>query len=285
MRVILSISFVFMLVSLFSCTQTDLLNNSPLEPDFQEGKYQPDPTEQCRTHMRVVVGQQVIYFAGHNEYATTLEELGLTGLTCAECELEYILTCTDSTFSVFCPSPLDPNHGNIIDGVHSWTYPPSYGCHNNMLSLISNQENHYAQFGRYANSIEELGYSYKKCPECNLSYIITGNETEYTIECPLPSIPNHGMIKTGIPSWYIPGYNDCRTNMHLIAGLEVIYFAGSNTYTSSLEDLGLAGIYCYECGLKYTLFATDSTYAVYCPSPLDPNHGFIIDGVASWHNP
>ena len=285
MRFFSLICVVILLVLSMSCIQTDQLMSSPLEPDLQAGKNGQSYTEYCRANMRTIAGQQTIYFAGHSSYATTLEQLGMAGLTCAECGLEYMLTGTDTSYSVFCPSPLDPNHGNIVDGIVSWTYPPSYECHGNMLQLISAQANYYTQYGRYADSIEELGQSYKQCPECNLPYIVTGSETEYTIECPLPSLPNHGKIRNGVPSWFIPDHDNCRANMRLIAGQETIYFAGNNCYTSSLEDLGLAGMFCFECKLTYILTATDSTYAVYCPSPLDPNHGNIIDGVPSWHSP
>ncbi len=101
---------------------------------------------------------------------------------------------------VFHPGTKNPRARVIV----SWRDPPSYECHDNMMSLLIAQGYFYSEHGRYTNSIEELGQSYRKCPECNYSYIVTGSETDYTISCPLPQDPDHGNIIDGIPSWLTP---------------------------------------------------------------------------------
>ena len=73
----------------------------------------------CRANMRTIAGQAVIYFAGHNCYPNSLEEIGMSGVVCPTCLEEYELIGTETEFYVSCPMPIQ-NHGFIDDGVASW---------------------------------------------------------------------------------------------------------------------------------------------------------------------
>lgn len=84
----------------------------------------------CRSNMRVIASQCVIFFAQHNRYPENLGELGpsITKLTCFDCGLPYVYFSYDyppagDGFFIGCPLPSDPNHGHIRDGIASWVEP------------------------------------------------------------------------------------------------------------------------------------------------------------------
>ncbi len=80
-----------------------------------------EPSEDaCRANMRTVASQAVMYFANHNRYPKTLEEIGFENLVCPVCNMEYVLVSDEESYFLECPLPTDPNHGNIDNGVVSW---------------------------------------------------------------------------------------------------------------------------------------------------------------------
>ena len=285
MRLFSIVSVLLFSLLFLSCFQTDETSLSPLEPDLMY-KSDANYAELCQANMITIAGQQTIYFAGHDRFAKNLEELGMAGVTCAECGLDYIVIGGDSTYAIHCPKISDPNHGSIINGVPDFYVPEPENCRQNMRTIAGQETIYFAVHNCYTSSLEDLELDDVICEECGLKYNLTATDSTYAVYCPSSLDPNHGNIIDGVPSWHgSQGEPEgCRANMRTIAGQETIYFAGNSTYTSSLEDLGMAGCCCAECGLEYYLTATVSTYAIYCPSPLDPNHGNIVDGIPSWHN-
>jgi len=78
----------------------------------------------CRANMRTLASQQVIYFANNNsQYATTQVQLDMDGVRCPGNGNAYNFTgTTTSVFVITCPQgDPNPNHGNINNGVASWT--------------------------------------------------------------------------------------------------------------------------------------------------------------------
>lgn len=80
---------------------------SQLSPETYQGV--------CRSQMRIVASQEIIYYAEHNNYTDSMEELGLANVSCSECG-DYILQVSGQHFTVSCPG----NHGSITDGEYSW---------------------------------------------------------------------------------------------------------------------------------------------------------------------
>lgn len=199
----ISIAFVVLLVLFaFSCTDTGETTVSPLEPEVLQSR--SDYAEACQDNMRFIGSQQVIFYAMNGWYASSLEELGLSGFTCPECELEYIVEGDSKTFFVHCPLPSDPTHGSIINGEVTW--PPGSGnyqsmCRANMRTIASQCVLFFAVHDRYPESLEELGMGSVTCPECENPYIFFGDSRNLYIECGLPADPNHGNIDNGITSW------------------------------------------------------------------------------------
>jgi hypothetical protein len=161
-------------------------------------------------------------------------------------------------------------------------------CHSNMYTIAIQEVIYFAVNGTFTDDLEELDLPDMACPECGESYLLQvydeGNS--YRIDCSLPRYPNHGCIVNGVPSWPMTHeeYQDiCRDNMINIVMAEVIYFASHETYTENLEDLGLAGIVCPECGDIYDLQVPQcDEINVFCPQDGCRNHGNIMNGVPSW---
>ena len=76
----------------------------------------------------------------------------------------------------------------------------------------------------------------------------------------------------------------CHANMRAIASECMIYYVNNSTFPADLEALGepFSEMTCPECGLLYELKGDEEHFALNCPLPQLPNHGSIVDGVASW---
>lgn len=81
----------------------------------------------CRSNMRVIASQCVIFFASEGRYPDSLAELGLAveKLVCFDCGLPYVYFSYDlpnsgESFFIGCPLPSEPSHGHIRDGIASW---------------------------------------------------------------------------------------------------------------------------------------------------------------------
>ena len=79
----------------------------------------------------------------------------------------------------------------------------------------------------------------------------------------------------------------CRSNMRQLANAEAIYFAYNTTYCL-IGDLETSGIMTNATQMRcptdangYTIAHTGDNYSVPCPN-VDPNHGSMVDGIASW---
>jgi hypothetical protein len=200
-RIVSSFAAVLMLTG-FSCTTAPDSVVSPVEPEIT-----PDAMnfeEECHENMRVIGGQQAIYFAMNGCYASSMEELGLAGISCPECGLEYLLEGDERTYSIHCPLPSDPTHGSIVDGMATWT-PGSSGheseCRACMRTIASQCVLFFAMNSRYPENLEEIGMGNFTCPECGYPYVYSGDEKYFFIECGKPTDPNHGCIDNGVVSW------------------------------------------------------------------------------------
>jgi len=273
----------------FSCADFFETTSSPVEPEVI-AEYGAS-TDVCRANMRTIASQQVIYFAVNERYASTLRELELEGLACPECGTEYILEADFDEFSIFCPLPSVTTHGSIINGVTSWNEGYQNECRDNIRTMACSNIMFFAEHGRYANSMEELGFGNITCPACEDLYVYYANENDdfFYLSCPLPlPFECHGSFhsNTGY-SWHEEsqgGETECRSNMIIIASQEVIYFASNETYTESLEDLGLGGMICPGCGESYFLQVTGGGEELYieCGMQALETHGNIDNGVPSW---
>lgn len=72
--------------------------------------------------------------------------------------------------------------------------------------------------------------------------------------------------------------NACRANMRTIASQEVIYFASSETYTTVLANIEMAGVVCPTSAAYVLTVPTSDEFNITCPT----GHGDILNGVASW---
>jgi len=158
-------------------------------------------------------------------------------------------------------------------------------CHGNMYAVAMQQCIYYAVNGSFASTLEELGFYSLTCRECNLEYLMEGDERTFSIRCPLPSDPTHGSIVDGVATW-TPGPQEpvwiCRANMRLICMQCVIFFAINSRYPESLEEIGMSNFICPECGNPYVFIGSRWSFFIECGKPEDPNHGYILDGVPSW---
>ena len=173
-------------------------------------------------------------------------------------------------------------------------------CHNNMMDITDGVRMFYAMNNRYPDRLAELevvdpGLCTLTCPSCGLQYLydLSDNGEVYTITCPLPLDPNHGCVVHGHSSWppdppAWPGI--CHGNMRSLASAMAMFYGIYNCYPDELSELGTSGIYsfwdepCPACGYTY-IYETNSTrdsYSIYCPLPIDPNHGYVIDGMCYW---
>ncbi len=83
----------------------------------------PDPEEEedyCRSNMRVIFCQAVIFSGTNGRYPRDLEEFGMEDVVCPTCGLTYEYIGVDTVLYVGCPIPADPNHGFIDTNGTSW---------------------------------------------------------------------------------------------------------------------------------------------------------------------
>lgn len=79
----------------------------------------------CRSNMRTIASQEVIYFAGNNEYTSSLLDLNLDGVVCPGTKAAHTIAIssigggTNNSFTITCTNT--PSHGNIDNGITSWT--------------------------------------------------------------------------------------------------------------------------------------------------------------------
>lgn len=162
-------------------------------------------------------------------------------------------------------------------------------CRANMRSIASGCLIFFALNDTYPADMEALGAPYIgiTCPGCGSTYDLEGNETDFALNCPLPTEPTHGSIINGVSSWNESFQGVCRDNMEAIAEACVIYFAYHSTYPADIETLGepYSEMICLECGQSYDLRGDQEHYAVDCPLPPVISHGSIVDGVLSWYDP
>ena len=123
MRIFTIIAFACILSFATACTTSGNDIVSPQLPESGQSNdfsNTPEYENECRATMRTIASQMAMYMAYHNKYPKTLEEMGMTGVVCPECGLEYFLTADNETYRIECPLPSDPNHGFIDNGVPSW---------------------------------------------------------------------------------------------------------------------------------------------------------------------
>jgi len=79
----------------------------------------------CRANMRSLAAQTTIYHAMNGTYANTVTMMGMEGVQCPTSPHgNYNVDGTVSTFHVSCPilpAAGAGNHGNISNGIASWT--------------------------------------------------------------------------------------------------------------------------------------------------------------------
>ncbi|OPL17599.1 MAG: hypothetical protein AVO35_09210 [Candidatus Aegiribacteria sp. MLS_C] len=246
-----------------------------------------------------------MFYGLEGRYPDSLEELAsvdprLPDLVCPSCSLAYEWD-TDGFegYLLGCPLPEDPDHGYVKDGVPYWPPDPSAWpgiCHGNMTTLAAGLAQYFGMYNLYPAELEGLVAEgildeLPVCPECGGYYLYkTDCQTTYTVECPLPSDPNHGWITDGECSWPpdTSGCTEaCRSNMCCLATAMAMYYGKENRYPEELRDLGASGIMenwyipCPACGRIYNYWtdAEGQTYAIYCPLPWDPGHGSVYDGM------
>ena len=70
-----------------------------------------------------------------------------------------------------------------------------------------------------------------------------------------------------------------------IASMEVMFYMQFNRF-GSMDEMVEAGIgpylTCPGCHLDYIIQLSPETYTLICPLPSSPNHGSVVDGIASW---
>jgi len=195
-----------------ACTTSGENLTAPPLPTGMNGENSSDTSAgQCHTNMRKLAGQAVIFYAENDRYPIDQGEMGMTGVTCPECGEEYEIIGGGDHFYVGCPLPFSPNHGNIDDGVPSWSEKPQTPeeeqnvCRANMRTISSQVAIFFATHNRYPRDMEELGMSGIVCPTCAQEYELTDGDDHFYIECPLPFSPDHGNIDDGVVSWLDSG--------------------------------------------------------------------------------
>jgi hypothetical protein len=241
--------------------------------------------------MRTIASACVIYFADHSAYPGKLSDLGepFSQMTCPECGLPYELKGNETAFALACQMPFGFSHGYIVNGVASWF--GEGGCQSNMTAIADETVRFFEEFGRYPFDLEEIGMENLQCPSGAAPYVYVSSSFEngVYIGCPLPSYSNHGYILDGVASW-TPEYTleyFCRENMRAIASQAVIFFVMNDRYPYNLEELGLEYLVCLSCGTPYIYYPYERVPGypacfVECPLLVEPSHGYIDDGVASW---
>lgn len=267
----------------------------------------PGDAQICHENMETLAQGIAMYFGMHNKYPDSIEELAeidpeIYSLECPSCSLGYIYSREASRYILTCPLPEEPNHGTIINGWSSWPPdPPQWPsvCHDNMLFMASACAMYYGNYNIYPEGIADLvaeGYLpvEPECPACGEPYSYsTDTLRTYTIQCPLPSDPNHGYVIDGVSYWPpdTTGSQDgCRSNMTSLASGMAMFYGAYNRYPEGLKELGTSGmmenwdIPCPACGEMYLYWTEEDgqIYTVQCPLPEDPGHGFVYDGMVSW---
>ncbi len=168
-------------------------------------------------------------------------------------------------------------------------------CHGNMEALSDGVCQFYGRYNQFPENLEELSLIDPKlcsltCPTCSLRYEYeTDIEDNFLIGCPLPQEPDHGTIENGWPSWPPNPSNwqqACQGYMRSLASGCAMYYGKYNEYPEELEDLVTEGIFqvipmCPACSTPYG-YSRDTagvSYTICCPLPVDPTHGYIINGV------
>lgn len=87
----------------------------------------PTSYNSCRSTMRAIASQCVIYYAVNNQYPDSLADLGelYANVRCTCCldeEYEFYLHSGGQEFYIACPLPGVESHGYIDNGMQSW--PP-----------------------------------------------------------------------------------------------------------------------------------------------------------------
>ncbi|MCD4776927.1 MAG: hypothetical protein K8S15_12860 [Candidatus Aegiribacteria sp.] len=208
--------------------------------------------------------------------------------------LLLMFSCIDSAVSM-----TDPEDGSTFSTGYDNPKDEAQ-CHDNMKLLGTGISMFYGMNNRYPDNLSELVVVDPKlcnltCPSCNLPYLYDLSSTGevYTVTCPLPVRPNHGFVENGHCSWP-PDPQDwpgiCHSNMRTLATCCSMFYGINNRYPEELSEFGTSGIYkywddpCPACGELY-IYETNpvgDTYSIYCPMPVDPNHGYVIDGVCYW---
>ena len=81
----------------------------------------------------------------------------------------------------------------------------------------------------------------------------------------------------------------CHENMRVLANACSMFYGMHNRYPEALRELedidpGLCTLSCPSCELPY-LYEMDpqeDDYVITCPDPVDPNHGYVKNGVFNW---
>lgn len=81
----------------------------------------------CRSNMRTIASQEAIYFAGNGTYTENLVDMNLSGVICPA-GVNYSVSVgavlggdPGTSFTIECPTPAVPVHGNIDNGIASWS--------------------------------------------------------------------------------------------------------------------------------------------------------------------
>ncbi len=209
MRSISLASVIVLFVLLIACTTSEDNLASPTLPTGLSGENSFDTnTEQCHTNMTTLAGQAVIFYAENGRYPRDQEEMGMAGVVCPECGEEYDIIGDGDYFYIECPLPFSPDHGNIDNGVASWSEEPQTpeeeqnACRANMRTIASQAVIFYAYNERYPRDQEEMGMSGVVCPTCGEEYEIIGGGDYFYVGCPMPFSPDHGNIDNGVASWF-----------------------------------------------------------------------------------
>jgi len=264
----------------------------------------------CHRQMKRISIDCMQFYGMNNRYPDSIAELecidpGVSQLVCPTCQLDYQYQYdpVDEVYIVACPLQQDPDHGYIENCVSSWPPdPPQWPgiCHGNMMSLASACFMFHENFGRYPEDIDELvthgliPFHYK-CPQCDEFYIYSTDPdgSTYSINCPVPMLPNHGSVIDGDFSWPpdTSGFcESCRSNMTCLGTGMSMFYGCFNRYPAYLREMGEEGIMgnwyipCPTCGETYDYQpdSTGQTFILSCPLTGLQCHGSIVDGVVSW---
>jgi len=254
---------------------------------------------ECQKHMTSIYVAQAMYYAENNGYMSDISDVYQyigRELVCPSCGEYYLLDSDGETyFTVACPLPELPNHGSYGSENPPPCGPPDQVCHNNMMTMATAEQMYYADHNTYTSDWGNIRQAYMQtdmpqCPSCGEYYYLNGGPEHFCVMCPNPSEPNHGYILDGYCSWQDDdteraGVEDCRANMMLAATAEAMHYATFDEYTDSFSELAHhadVDSLCPACGNGYVLRAEGDHYAIRCTCPTDPEHGSVVDGVASW---